>query len=48
MYSGYIDIDNTKKSLHYIFAYSQKDPTKDPLLFWFNGGPGCSSLIGFI
>mmetsp|Transcript_20549 Transcript_20549/g.31298 ORF Transcript_20549/g.31298 Transcript_20549/m.31298 type:complete len:186 (-) Transcript_20549:945-1502(-) len=46
-YSGYLDVSSTK-SLHYVLVESQGDPTKDPLVIWFNGGPGCSSLLGFI
>ncbi len=43
-YSGYLDMDQLHA--HYFFFPSQNDPPKDPVLFWFNGGPGCSSLLG--
>lgn len=48
LYSGFIDIKDTKKSLHYVAAMSQGDYKTDPVIIWFNGGPGCSSLLGLM
>ena len=44
--AGYLDV-GAGKHLHYMLSESEKAPAKDPLVFWFNGGPGCSSLDGF-
>ena len=45
-YSGYIPVDN-KNKFHYMFVESQNNPQTDPLLIWFTGGPGCSSMLAF-
>eukprot|EP00055_Hartaetosiga_balthica_P000271 m.136129 g.136129 ORF g.136129 m.136129 type:complete len:460 (-) comp10451_c0_seq1:126-1505(-) len=45
-YSGYFGVGNGK-FLHYMLVESENDPSNDPVVFWFNGGPGCSSLDGF-
>lgn len=47
VYSGYLDIADTTNSLHYMFVESQATPGTDPLIIWFNGGPGCSSMLGW-
>ncbi len=46
-YSGYLDVTGTKKKLHYMFVESQTSPENEAVLVWFNGGPGCSSMLGF-
>jgi len=46
VYSGYLEVDAVK-SLHYMFVESENDPATDPIVIWFNGGPGCSSMLGF-
>ena len=47
-FSGYLNLGETKKNIHYWLVESESNPAKDPLVFWTNGGPGCSGLIGFL
>jgi carboxypeptidase C (cathepsin A) len=47
LYSGTVNITGSSKQLHYVAALSQGDWSKDPVLIWFNGGPGCSSMLGW-
>ena len=48
VYSGYINnLNNTTKNIHYLLAESQGDPRKDPLIVWYNGGHGCSSMLAW-
>ncbi|GAB2277179.1 hypothetical protein Dimus_011886 [Dionaea muscipula] len=54
-YSGYVTIMNrssagegTKKYLFYYFVESERNSSKDPVVLWLNGGPGCSSFDGFV
>ena len=44
-YSGYLKTKADTRKLHYVFIGSQ-DKDSDPVVLWFNGGPGCSSLEG--
>jgi len=48
-YSGYISIgESPQKNLFYYFVVSERNPLKDPVVLWLNGGPGCSSFDGFV
>ncbi|CAI0426506.1 unnamed protein product [Linum tenue] len=48
-YSGYVTINEaTGKKLFYYLVESEGNPSKDPLVLWLNGGPGCSSFDGFV
>ncbi|KAJ6542708.1 serine carboxypeptidase [Mycena capillaripes] len=46
-YSGYLDIADDKH-LFFWFFESRNSPSKDPLVLWLSGGPGCSSSTGLL
>lgn len=45
-FSGYLSVTETRH-IFYWYTESQSDPDTDPVVFWTNGGPGCSGLLGF-
>ncbi|KAF8015376.1 hypothetical protein BT93_H1013 [Corymbia citriodora subsp. variegata] len=49
-YSGYVSIDDNPagRNLFYYLVVSERNSTKDPVVLWLNGGPGCSSFDGFV
>ncbi|KAK4564666.1 hypothetical protein RGQ29_006661 [Quercus rubra] len=47
--TGYIGVgDNETVQVFYYFVESERSPSRDPLLLWMSGGPGCSGLAGLL
>uniref|UniRef100_A0A8B9ZWL3 Carboxypeptidase n=1 Tax=Anas zonorhyncha TaxID=75864 RepID=A0A8B9ZWL3_9AVES len=46
-FSGHLRAGPTAR-LHYWFVEAQSDPRGSPVVLWLNGGPGCSSMEGFL
>ncbi|KAF8480369.1 serine carboxypeptidase [Russula ochroleuca] len=44
--SGYGDLTSADKSIWFWFFAARNDPDTAPLITWFNGGPGSSSMLG--
>ncbi|KAL1217994.1 Serine carboxypeptidase-like 21 [Cardamine amara subsp. amara] len=48
-YAGYVAIGkDRRKNLWYYFVESERNASTDPVVLWLNGGPGCSSMDGFV
>mmetsp|Transcript_17479 Transcript_17479/g.29987 ORF Transcript_17479/g.29987 Transcript_17479/m.29987 type:complete len:529 (+) Transcript_17479:45-1631(+) len=48
MHAGHISVGTGGKRLFYLFAEAQSNPSTAPVVLWMNGGPGCSSMDGFV
>lgn len=45
-YSGYLSV-GTNMNMWFWFFEARNNPSTAPLATWFNGGPGCSSMVCF-
>ncbi|XP_031476766.1 serine carboxypeptidase-like 45 [Nymphaea colorata] len=44
-FAGYITVGKKReRALFYYFIEAETEPSSKPLVIWFNGGPGCSSV----
>ncbi|TDH73407.1 hypothetical protein CCR75_003792 [Bremia lactucae] len=47
--TGYIKLPNKNDDhFFYWFVESKSDPTRDPLVLWLTGGPGCSGMLALL
>lgn len=50
MYSGYITVNASagRALFYWLVEATRVDPTTAPIIFWYQGGPGCSGLGGLM
>lgn len=48
--SGYINFPSDGTMFHFFYwmVYSRNNKATDPTIFWFTGGPGCSSVLALL
>ncbi len=47
-YYGYVTVNDNGDDLFYWYFPSRSKPAEDPLVVWFTGGPGCSSITAML
>eukprot|EP00958_Prasinococcus_capsulatus_P002478 scaffold212_cov404-Prasinococcus_capsulatus_cf.AAC.4 len=49
-WSGFLNVGDTEKKIHYTFIEKMDDPdaASKPVVMWTNGGPGCSGYDGLL
>ena len=48
-FAGYLSTESQMRRLHYIFVEGNKGVNNSaPVVLWLNGGPGCTSKLGFV
>lgn len=48
-FAGYLNTSSDARMLHYLFVESNSGSNNSlPITIWMNGGPGCTSKMGFV